>query len=60
MLIRLSDPEKLLKQGRPGQKLRRVFKDAPVSYLILTAYEWERVLEFQVGDMNGSSRLGMH
>ena len=48
------DPEKLVVLGRPGQNLLRVSTDGTVSYVTPTAYEWERVVGYQVGDMNGS------
>ena len=50
----LEGPEKDLVTRRPGHNLLRVSKDGKVNYMSPTAWEWKRVLGFQVGDMNGS------
>ena len=43
------DPEdlkKMVTKGRTGQNLLRVSKDAKVTYVSSTAWEWERVMSF--------------
>ena len=56
MLMPFTDREKIVVDGRPRQKLLRVSTNGAVYLVSPTAWEWERVMGFSIGDMNGSGR----
>ena len=54
MVTPFTDKEKKVVEGRRGQNLLRISSNGAVTHVSPTAWEWERVMGFSMGDMNCS------